>query len=174
MRIRIVSALCVFLPLICSPRPAAAQFNPSLPPMPQAFARKLPQPGKLLGLQTGANSGGGGTDAEIRSRLRSLLQKRGGEQRPETGAMSIQSLVNAGHCAHIEIIQAPDVDSKMMKEVPQNFASNMPMWQGLQPCCGDFVGTTVIPRRAPFVNPGQIGDFYLPLKPDMQFWGSRP
>ena len=72
MRIRMVSALCVFLPLIYSPRPAAAQFNSSLPPMPQAFARKLPSPGKLSELQPSAGYRGVGTDAELRRRLRSL------------------------------------------------------------------------------------------------------
>jgi len=91
MRIRMVSALCVFLPLIYSPRPAAAQFNSSLPPMPQAFARKLPSPGKLSELQTSAGYRGVGTDAELRRRLRSLLQRRGGEQRPEADAMGIRS-----------------------------------------------------------------------------------
>jgi|HubBroStandDraft_4_1064222.scaffolds.fasta_scaffold86745_1 hypothetical protein len=172
MRIRMVSALCVFLPLIYSPRPAAAQFNSSLPPMPQAFARKLPSPGKLSELQTSAGYRGVGTDAELRRRLRSLLQRRGGEQRPEADAMGIRSPFEAGRCAHIDIIQAPDVDSKMMKEVPKDFASNMPMWQGPQPCCGDFLGTAVIPRAAPLVNPGHIGDW--PLKPGMQFLGPQP
>jgi hypothetical protein len=167
-----VSALCVFLPLIYSPRPVAAQFNSSLPPMPQAFARKLPSPGKLSELQTSAGYRGVGTDAELRRRLRSLLQRRGGEQRPEADAMGIRSPFEAGRCAHIDIIQAPDVDSKMMKEVPKDFASNMPMWQGPQPCCGDFLGTAVIPRAAPLVNPGHIGDW--PLKPGMQFLGPQP
>lgn len=172
MRIRMASTLCVFLPLIYSPRPAAAQFNPSLPPMPQAFARKLPPTGKLSELQTGANSGSVGKDAELISRLWNLSQRPGSEHRQEAGLLGIQPQFEAGRCAHIDIIQAPDMDAKMMKEVPKDFASNMPTWPGLQPCCGDFLGVTVIPQAAPLVNPGQIGDLHL--KPGSQLLGPRP
>jgi hypothetical protein len=172
MRIRMVSALCVLLPLIYSPRPAAAQFNPSLPPIPQAFARKLPSPAKLSELQTGGNSGGVATDAELMSKLRSLVQQRGAKRRQETNPMEILSLGEGNKCAHIDIIQARDVDAKMIKEVPKDFASNMPMWQGLQSCFRDFLGITVIPRAAPLVNPGQIWNW--PLKPRTPFLVPKP
>jgi hypothetical protein len=172
MRIRMVSALCAILALIYSPRPATAQFNPALPPMRQAFARKLPLPGNLSELQTGANSRSVGTDAELLSRLRSLLQRRGAEQRQEPGSIGMQSLFEAGRCAHMGIIQAPDVDSKMIKDVPKEFSSNMPTWPGLQSCSGDFLGTTVIPQAAPFVDPGQIPD--IALKPGARFLPHRP
>jgi hypothetical protein len=164
MRIRMVSALCVFLPLIYSPRPAAAQFNPSLPPMPQAFVRKVPLPGKLSDLQTGANSGSVGVDGELGSKLKNLLQRSGTERQHEPGVIGMLSGFTAGRCAHIDIIPAPELDAKMLREVPKEFASNMPMWPGLQSCCGDFLGTTVIPRAAPLVNPGQIGDLKLRLQ----------
>jgi hypothetical protein len=172
MRSRIVSVLCVFLPLIYSPRPATAQFNPSLPPMPQAFVRKLPIPGKLSELQTGANSLSVGMDGELKSGLRSFLQGSSIGQQQEPGPHGMQPLFGAGRCAHIDIIQAPDVDRKMIKKAPVEFTSNMPTWPGLQSCSEDFLGATVIPRAAPLVNPGQIGDF--PLKPGMQFRGHRP
>jgi hypothetical protein len=71
--------------------------------------------------------------------------------------MGTQSLAEASRCSHILIFQAPTLDSKMIKEVPREFASNMPRSEGLQPCCRDFHSGMVLPRMAPLVGPGRIG-----------------
>jgi hypothetical protein len=167
-----LSVLCAVLQLLYLPRPAAAQFNPSLSPMPQTFARKLASPAKLMELQTGAGSGAVGTDAELMDKVRRLLQRRDAEQGRAPISIRIEPSFEAGRCAHIDIIPAPDVDAKMIKEIPKNFASNMPMLQGPQSCCGDFLGVVVIPRAAPLVRPGQIGD--LQLKPGTPIFIPKP
>lgn len=41
-------------------------------------------------------------------------------------------------CAHIVISEAPEIDPKMVEEIPRTFSSNMPTLQGVRPCCRDF------------------------------------
>src|SRR5437016_4393798 len=71
--------------------------------------------------------------------------------------------LEATQCGHIVVLQAPNLDTKIMKEVPREFNSNMPMFEGLPPCCRDFRAAIVprtfhglmpIPPTAPFVGPG--------------------
>ncbi len=172
MRIKMASVLLVFLPLIYSPRPAAAQFNPTLPPMPQAFAHKLRVTGKHLELQSDADSPSVRSNTDLANKLRTFLEQRNPEQRRYASSIGIQPTIDTSRCAHIDVIPAPDMDSKMIKEIPKEFASNMPTWQGLQSCCGDFLGITVIPRASPLVNPGQVGDILL--KPGTVVLRPRP
>jgi hypothetical protein len=71
--------------------------------------------------------------------------------------------LEATRCGHIVIFQAPNMDSEMIQDVPQEFSSNMPTFEGLPPCCRDFRAAIVprtfhglmpIPPTAPFVGPG--------------------
>jgi hypothetical protein len=164
MRVGMVSALWVLLPLLYSPRPASAQSNPVSP--------QLPSLAKLSELPKGGESArvGSRTDFadEPKSGLRSfrnfLIQQEG------ASAMGIQSPVEASRCAHILIYQAPIMDSKTIKEVPREFSSNMPTLEALQPCCRDFCRVMVIPQMSPFVGPGRTPA----PNPRMPSFGIRP
>src|SRR5437764_12755035 len=122
MRTGTVAALCVLVSLICSPRPAAAQSNPSSPSTPQAFPQKLPGPAKLFELPRGAETGSGPLRADStneptnpRQSWMNVLPQQDG---PSAIADHFQAevterikkgflpQVEAGRCAHIVIFQA--------------------------------------------------------------------
>ena len=63
-----------------------------------------------------------------------------------SGAIEVGPTAKASQCAHISVIQAPNVDSKMARELPQKFASKMPMLEGWHACCQDFESTMMMPR----------------------------
>jgi hypothetical protein len=154
-----VSVLWVFLPLISSPHLAAAQLNPPNSQPPQASVRKPPLSAKLSEFRRGPEA----KDIEWRSdltnesanvlrSLRNLVIQRDG-----ASANGTQSPVEPSRCAHIVVFEAPDVDSKMILGVPREFASNMPTFAGLQPCCGDFHSDVAFPQVPPFEGFGRIG-----------------
>jgi hypothetical protein len=158
MRIRMISALCVVLSLIYSPRPAAAQVNPSVPPLPQATFGKLPLPAKLSEFQKGTESGQSRLHSELAKEsantlrsLRNLLIQREG-----ASAMGMQSPMEGSRCAHMVIFQAPNVDSNMIIERPRELTSDMPTFAGLQACSGDFRREEVFLAVAPFDGSGRI------------------
>jgi len=159
MRIRIVSVLWVFLPLISSPHLAAAQLNPLNSQPPQESVRKPPLPAKLSEFRRGPEAKDNewrsdltNDSANVLRSLRNLVIQRDG-----ASAIGIQSPVVPSRCAHIVVFEAPDVDSKMILEVPREFASNMPTFEGLQPCCRDFHRDMAFPQLAPFEDFGRIG-----------------
>jgi hypothetical protein len=41
----------------------------------------------------------------------------------------------ANECGHILIWEMPEIDPRMVKEVPKEFKTTMPILQGLPPCC---------------------------------------
>jgi len=170
MRIGIVSALFVPLLLVYSPGPAAAQFNPVSPELSQVLLPKLPSPPKFPVLPRAADSGSFGLSGDLTIEpMYALGPLRNSVVRQEgASAMGTQSLAEASRCDHILIFQAPTLDSKMIKEVPREFASNMPRLEGLQPCSRDFHSGMVLPRMAPLVGPGRIGAL-APLS-----YGMRP
>ena len=179
MRIGMISALCILLPFIFSPRPAAAQLNPASSQLSQDFLRRLPSlANKVSELPRVAESGGVGLHADLANEPTNVLQtlRNGAAQLnnepEETGATGIQPSVGANRCAHIVIYQAPIIDSKMIIHVPREFASNMPTWQGLQACCRDFRSVIAIPQFTPFMGPGRIGP--LAPNPPMRLYGKPP
>ena len=159
MRIGMVSTLCVF-PLICAPRPAAAQLNPASPQPPHTFLWKLPTPARLSEFSRAAESNGARFRTEHPNEPFLLVVAGLAEtHQVGAGAMGIQSPVETSRCAHILIYPAPIVDSKMIIKAPKEFPSNMPTFEGLQPCWRDFRGAIVTPQGSPFVGPGPIGAF---------------
>ncbi len=44
----------------------------------------------------------------------------------------------AERCAHIVLSEVPEIDPKMVEEIPRTFSSNMPTLQGLRPCSCDL------------------------------------
>src|SRR5882762_6002769 len=169
MRIGMVSALSVLLPLIYSPCPMAGQSKPASPQAAPGVPSEAGIAAKLSERPRGAESGGDEfrfylkNGDEFRFYLKNdptnTLQNRffndpqGRARRNENP----QSPLGTGRCAHIVIYQAPTMDSEMIKESPRAFARNMPTFEGLQPCCRDFRRVMAIPQGAPFVSPGRIG-----------------
>src|SRR5436309_343178 len=175
MRRGTVSALCLLLSLICSSRPVVAQSNPSgpTPPLPQ----KLAAPAKLFEFPRGAETGRivFRTDStnESTNSPQSWMSLLPQQNRPSVDQFRAELTerirkgflpqLETSQCAHIVIFPAPNMDSKIVKEVPREFNSNMPMFEGLPPCCRDFRAAMVprnfhglmpIPPDAPFVRPG--------------------
>ena len=171
MRIRVISALCVVLPLICSSRPAAAQFNPSVPQLPQASFRKLPSPAKLSEFQRGVDLGHKASSSDIANEtanaLRSLRHLL--SQREVANAVETPSSVEAAQCAHIVTFPAPKVDPKMIIEVPKEAGGNISRFEGLQACGDDYSREVSFLQLAPNVGSWRIGAL-APLA-GMQFDG---
>ena len=159
MRIGMVSALCVILPLIYSPCHMAGQSKPASPK--QAVPGVPSEAGlaaKLSERPRGAESGGD-EFRYLRNDPTNKLQNRYFFNDPQVARRNEnpQSPLRTGRCAHIVIYQAPTMDSEMIKESPRAFARNMPTFEGLQPCCRDFRRVMAIPQGAPFVSSGRIG-----------------
>jgi hypothetical protein len=159
MRIRLVSALCVVLPLICSSHPAAAQFNPSIPQLPQASFRKLPSPAKLSEFQRGGDLGHRASSSDLANEttntLRSLRYLLG--QRDVANAVEKPSPVEAAQCAHIVMFPAPDVDPKMIIEVPKEAGGSMSTFEGLQACRADYSREVSFLQLPPNAGSWRIG-----------------
>ncbi len=159
MRIGMVSALCVILPLIYSPCHMAGQFKPASPK--QAVPGVPSEAGlaaKLSERPRGAESGGDEFRFYLKNDPTNRLQiyKFFNDPQGGLGSTGIQSPPRTGRCAHIVIYQAPIMDSEMIKESPRAFARNMPTFEGLQPCCRDFRRVMALPQGAPFMSPGRI------------------
>jgi hypothetical protein len=159
MRIGMVSALSVLLPLIYFPCPMAGQSRPASPQAAPGVPSEAGIAAKLSERPRGAESGGDEFRFYLKNDPTNTLQNRffndpqGRVRRNENP----QSPLGTGRCAHIVIYQAPTMDSEMIKESPRAFARNMPTFEGLQPCCRDFRRVMAIPQGALFVSPGRIG-----------------
>jgi hypothetical protein len=173
MRTGTVSAICVLLISICSPHPATAQSNASSPSMPQTPPQKAAGPARLVELPKGA---------EIRSVPLRTDSTNGPTNPPQPWNLLAQQYTSnvdqlwpfkkgilpqleATRCGHIVVFQAPNMDSEMIQDVPQEFSSNMPTLEGLPPCFRDSRTAMVsrdprrlapIPPSAPFVAPARI------------------
>jgi len=172
MRTGTVSAICVLFSLICSPHPAAAQSTPSNPSVPKAPLQMLPAPATLFELPRGAetrsvplrtDSTNGPTNPPQSWNLLAQ-QNRSNVDQLWSFKKGILPQIEATRCGHIVIFQAPNMDSDMIQDVPQEFSGNMPTFEGLPPCCRDFrpavvprnfPGLMPIPPRAPLVAPGR-------------------
>jgi hypothetical protein len=129
-----VSALCVLLPLICSPRPAAPQSKPATPQAAPGVPSEAALAPKLSELPRGAESGGVGFRIDLKNDATNVLRINRflNDLQGGAGATGIQTPVEASRCAHIVIYQAPIMDSQMIKEVPREFDRNMPTFEGLR------------------------------------------
>lgn len=158
MRIGIVSALCAFAPLVCSPRPAAAQSNPASTVMPQPFLRSLQSQVELSELRKSADFGAVDLRAELTSAVTNELRanKRSSflnDQQQAAHGIGMQAPVETSSCAHILIYTAPAVDSKMIIEVPAESTGGKPKLEGLQVCREDMRMAAMAPLARPAVAP---------------------
>jgi hypothetical protein len=171
MRIRVISALCVVLPLIYFPPPVAAQINPSVLHLPQASVRRLPSPGKLSEFQRGADLGPRASSLalanETANALRSLRYLL--SQREVASAVETRSPIEAAQCGHIVMFPAPDVDPKMIIEAPKEAGGNISTFEGLQACRADYSRDVSFLQLAP--NAGSWRIRALPPLAGMHFDG---
>jgi len=159
MRLGMVSALCVLLSLIYSPRPVAGQSKPASPQAAPGVPSEAGLAAKLSERPRAAESSGD-EFRYLRNDPTNKLQNRFfffNDPQVARRNENPQSPLRTGRCAHIVIYQAPIMDSEMIKESPRAFARNMPTFEGLQPCCRDFRRVMAIPQGVPFVSPGRIG-----------------
>jgi hypothetical protein len=176
MRTVTVSAVGVLLSLICSPRPAVGQSNPSGPTLPNS--QKLQAPARLFDLPRSAETGsvplrtdstnGPANPPQSWMNLAQQNKPSADQFRAELRERikrGILPQLESSPCAHILILQAPNMDSKIIEEVPRGFNSNMPTFDGWPPCCPDFHvaivprdfhGVAPIPPSAPVLAPGTI------------------
>lgn len=156
MRPAAISGLCVFLLLICSPRPTAGQSNPSNrvpnPQNPPASAKpsELPRAAKTFFVPAQTDSTNQLTNPQ-RSWMNLLSQQNtsDADQRRADLKKGILSQVESSRCAHIVIFRAPDTDSEMIVEAPPGLGGNITTFKGLRPCCGDLRGLHGLPGVAP-------------------------
>jgi hypothetical protein len=173
MRTRTVSAFCFSVSLICSPLPVAAQSNPPSPSMPQTSPQKAAGPARLVELPKDSETGSAplGIDSTNGptnpSQSWNLLaqQNRSNVDQLWSFKKGILPQTEATRCGHIVIFRAPNMDSEMIQDVPQEFSSDMPSFEGLPPCFRDSRTAMVfrdlrrlvpIPPSAPFVAPARI------------------
>jgi hypothetical protein len=74
------------------------------------------------------------------------------------GAIEVDQTAKASRYADISVIQAPNVDTKMARKLPEKFASKMPVQEGWHACCQDFESTMMMPRIHHFVFGGLVQD----------------
>src|SRR5437016_2426372 len=174
MRIGMLSALCVLLPLTYSPGPAAGQSKPASPQAAPGVLSEAGRSAKLSERPRGAEFGDDVFRIYLKSDPTNKLQITRFFNDPQggPGTTGIRSPGGTDRCAHIVIYRAPTMDSETIKESPRAFASNMPTFEGLQPCCKDFRRGMAVPQGVPFVSPGRIGA--LVPNPGMLLYGIRP
>jgi hypothetical protein len=158
MRIGMIAALYVFLPLIYSPSPALAQLNHANQKKLQPLSRMPSSPVNHSQAPKGAESGYTGFRTEIANETLERAEATKFLSFPEegAGAMEFQSTLGASQCAHILVYKAPNVDSNIVKQAPREF-SQMPTLSSLLPCCGDFRGAMALPQVVPFGHRGALG-----------------
>src|SRR5579862_1139727 len=110
MRMRIASALCFSLCLICHPHPTAAQANPVSSQPPQVLSGGQPSAAKLSEVLTLLSA------LAAKDQTKPQQDRRVYVYPPKDGAGNLQILppVEASQCAHITIFRAPEIDSEVI------------------------------------------------------------
>jgi hypothetical protein len=175
MRTTTVSALCALLSLICPPRPAVGQSNLSGTLLPPQI---LPAPAKPFELPGASETGNAPlrtySAKEPTNPPQSWINLLAQQNKPsadqyrvelkERAKKEILPQLETAQCAHMLMFQAPNMDPKMIEEIPREFDSNMPTFEGLPACCRDsrtamvfrdFHRVMPIPPSPPFVAPGR-------------------
>lgn len=146
MRTPIASALLVVFGLVFFTPSAAAQSSP-IPPQPQSpqqAPQKPPSSAKplllppatqvvLLPKHDSSASDPTMTVQELRTWIQTRQNRKDGP-----GLMSFGDGPDAPNCGHIQIIQAPEMDSEMIVEAPPGAGGNITTFQGLPPCRRDL------------------------------------
>lgn len=171
MRARTASALFVLFAFFAALPFAAAQTSPIPVQSPQQTQEKFAASAKPLPLPPAtqiplfANQAGSGNDhmitrQELKDWIGALQSQKGGL------AMNVQRFgigPDAPNCAHIRIIQAPEMDSEMVLLTSPGEGGPIQTFQGLPPCRRDLPAPMTaqgfhgvppmlpIPPRKPFV-----------------------
>jgi hypothetical protein len=168
-------SLCVFLALICLPRPAAAQSSQA--PVGQPAVRSVPSHPGLLALPPGNESSRVEFHPDLTNQLDRVLQDLSNRaarsnsffkdpqesvaffndqenQQEIAAAVGIQS-PGTTECAHILIARVPIADSKMIVKAPPQFLGEISKSEGL-PVCREDIRTTMGPMQvSPRIEPGR-------------------
>lgn len=142
-------ALCFFFVSTCSSLPVAAQFLPAGPQPLRTDIQEMPSGVKLRDVPTSAQKGGFGPLADYSTTLANAQQASklfDATQRWKIAGAALPT-VPTSETAHILIWQAnPDLDPKIIREIPKDFASNMPMFPAMPPPSQDLRGMFTPPR----------------------------
>jgi hypothetical protein len=164
MRMQVASALCVVLLSTCSPRPAAAQLNPANTKPIQSFSAKPLADAKFsAGLQN-AELAAAAPASKLRDELAQRARRALLDRLQEKAATEP---VPCAQCAHILVWKAPNIDPKMILDLPQDYSSPMPIVHGLSPCPDDFRGVLMLPQAPPqvpmplFIGPPRLRPLFL-------------
>lgn len=180
MRTATVSTLCVFLLLICSPKPTVGQDKPSSP----SLGLQSRPASESFELQRAAETGTvpAQTDSKSTNTQQSWLEILAQQNRSHVDQLwsfkkGILPQPEAPQCAHIIIFRAPETDSQMIVEAPPGLGGNITTFKGLHPCCGDLRGlhglAPITPKapslQRPLLMPRKNGQ----TAPNFENWQNR-
>jgi len=165
MRIPLAPALCFVFVSTCPLLSAVAQSTPTKTNPIQPFGEKLAD-ARLSAALRGIDSDSMKLRLDARYEPAPLVWRlfldRTKEKAP-TEPMPCDP------CAHILILRPPsNLDSKMIREVPENLGGPIITYSALPPCPQDFRGTLTVPgASAPMLmSPSRLGPLFLsPRKP---------
>jgi hypothetical protein len=160
MRSTGISAFFFAVVLICSVRPSQAQSSPAGGFLSPEALSKVPfttDPVNSARASSAIQIAPGNFVLRADGRIENL----NGLKKPLRIVVRPDRL-QKNNCAHIRIVPAPEVDTKMIAPPARTFADNMPRSEGLQACCRD-VREGIVPKAVPFGNFGPIG----PLGPNL-------
>ncbi|HEY2544567.1 MAG TPA: hypothetical protein VGI46_00730 [Candidatus Acidoferrum sp.] len=142
-------ALCFFLVSSCSSLPVAAQFIPTSPQPVPTVVQAMPSGVQLRDTLTNAQKGGFGPLADYSSTLANAERASklfDAIQRSKIAVEALPTVPSPEH-AHILTWQAsPYFDPKIIREIPKDLASNMPMFPAMPPPSQDLRGIFTPPR----------------------------
>lgn len=172
MRARIVIALLVLFGLLCSAHSGAAQSRPIPSQARQLTTEKPPSAAKPLELSLATPIASLPRQAGSANDPTSTLQaprtwtdmRQNREDGPAIFIMRSGGGPDAPSCAHIRIIEAPEMDLEMVVEALPGAGGPIQTFQGLPPCRRDLAPKTAqrfyglppklpVRPRTPFVQP---------------------
>jgi len=169
MQITLASALCFVFVSTSLPLSAVAQSIPTKTNQIQPLTEKLADAGSSAALR-GTDSGSVRMRVETRDEPPQRMLRRFLD-RPQ-GKAPIEPMP-CDKCAHILILRPPaNLDSEMVRQVPEDLGGPITTYPALPPCPGDFRGTLKIPGAPTpmLMGPRRSGLFFLNsrklLRPD--------
>jgi hypothetical protein len=154
MRMEMVSMLSGFALLACS-LPAAAQVSPAAPAAPLMLEERLPASAtNIPNVPKRTETGDASLPSDTPNARANELQQLRDALKQKDGLAQLKNLMAEKQaCGHIQVFDAPAVDSKMLQKIPSGFNSNMPKMEGLPPCERDVPPLAAMLRKLPQLNP---------------------
>jgi hypothetical protein len=142
-------ALCFFVVSSCSSLPVAAQFLPAGPqPLPTVI-EQMSSGVKLRDVPASDEKSALGPlyySTTLADAQRALKNFNDMQQRSKIAVEPLPTVPSPG-TAHILVWQAsPDLDPKIIRQIPKDFASNMPIFRAVAPAPLDIHGMFTPPR----------------------------